>query len=617
MAVLVHLGLLIGVLCWTGVHAALHPVDTPAAPEAECVASFISSIMPPDNSCLVVHGDARLVGPLLRNLQDLDRGRLTFVMDPRYIPTHTRVRIESTTLAVIAAENPANLSTLAFRDTGLFFSYSGLVVWVRARSLEDALHDPVGLSSWFWICNKNVHLLLTTPNGTTIQYVPDVGGSCVVTWSDLKMREVRRCEPGRRQGWQGQPSRPRLCSRWKSPETGKTTPKFLSVRPPHYRQFDVPAAYDEPYHLAVSTLTTAVSRWLRTPIELSWESNNSVVFAQITNCSLNAAFLNYPVKVRNVSHIEFDSFFMSPTIVVVPGGSVMRLNVLRAVTAEFSAELWIATALALLFMTAAMVVAWTTLGRPPLSALAAATLQTLAPLLAQPPPGRTAHRPLSAVWLLMSVVLAAAYQGLLLRELTAPPGEINSLEQLEQSGLDIYAEETIQLQDSLESRLSQSLNTKIQYYNPMADYMTALQRVVEGRNSALICRQHVMTTFILSRLSNRIHVFTLPNSTNLLASVISTKGSPFMKPLHSALSWFSASGLLKYYLTMADFHLTLNSASKDTASKLNRPLSLGQLQPAFCLLAAGYVLSAVVFVLEVLCYKWSRRHAPPVPVFLH
>ncbi|KAE8751737.1 Ionotropic receptor 107, partial [Frankliniella occidentalis] len=152
------------------------------------------------------------------------------------------------------------------------------------------------------------------------------------------------------------------------------------------------------------------------------------------------------------------------------------------------------------------------------------------------------------------------------------------------------------------------------YFNPVTEYIPALQKVVEGRKSALICRENAVTALMLSHLSDRIHVFTLPNSTSLMATVISTKGSPFRKALHSVFSWFSASGLLKYYLAVADLHRTLHGASKDSASELTRPLplSLGQLQPAFCLLVAGYVLSTAVLVLEVLCHKWSRRHSPPV-----
>ncbi|KAE8751735.1 Ionotropic receptor 105, partial [Frankliniella occidentalis] len=411
MAVLVQLGLL-GVL-WAGAGAALHPVDNPAAPEAECLASYIYSVLPPDNSCLVVHGDARLIGPLLQNLQDLDRGRLTLVMDPRDIPTHTRVRIESTTLAVIAAENPANLSTLAFRDVGLF-SYSGLVVWVRARSLEDAmLRDQADQRQLLWMCSKGVFLFISTPNGTTVQFAPDLYGSCVVRQADLKLRETDRCEPGHR-GWFGR-RWPRLCSSWKSPEPGKTTPQLLAIMPSYSfgQQLSQSTDYQAPYYHFARSLATAVSR--RLPIELTWIVPNSTIVLEYTaNCSLAAALLSYGVNVKPMRDTEQDAIFMSPIVVVVPAGAGPRLNVLQAVTAEFSAELWIATALALLFMTAAMAVAWTTLGRPPLTALAVALLQTLAPLLAQSPPGRTAHRPLSAVWLLMSVVLAAAYQGLLL-----------------------------------------------------------------------------------------------------------------------------------------------------------------------------------------------------------
>ncbi|KAE8751739.1 Ionotropic receptor 109, partial [Frankliniella occidentalis] len=362
------------------------------------------SILPLDNSCLVVHGDAQLAEPLLQSLWDSDRGRQTIVMNASDTSSHTFAQMQfAVNLHVFAAVSAANLLTALMHQKGEILSYSELVLWTRARSVADALQDPAGPGMPLWICSRNVHLVVTTPNGTTIQFVPAIRGNCVVKWSDLKLREVRRCDPGRRR-WQGQPLR-RLCSRWKAP---KMTPQFLSVSTPHFRQIDGAADYNEPFNRAASTMTTAVSRWLRTPIGLTWKPNIMVIVDQISNCSLNAAFINYPVKVRFVSNLEFDSLFMAPTIVVVPIGSAVRLNVLSAVTSEFSAELWVATALALLFMTAAMAMAWTTLGRPPLAALAVALLQTVAPLLAQSPPGRTAHRPLSAVWLLMSVVLAAA-----------------------------------------------------------------------------------------------------------------------------------------------------------------------------------------------------------------
>ncbi|KAE8749489.1 Ionotropic receptor 113 [Frankliniella occidentalis] len=622
MALLVQLVLLllIGVLCWAGARAALHPVVTSPAPGAECVASFVASILPPDNSWIIVHGDAQLVGRLLQELQDLGRGAQTLVMDPRDMPSHMRFLMRFTvSLYVIAAVSPVHLSTLTDGITDTASLASGMVLWTRTSSLDSALlRDQVDRGRLLWVCERRRHLIVSAPNGTTVYFSPDIGESCVMRWSDLKVTEMGRCEPGHR-GWQG-PRWPRLCSRWKSPEPGKTASQFLCIKPnirsSHHQIADLNPYYDTFYKYA-SILTTAVSR--RMPVELSFvERGGSELMNSTVNCSLAAALLRSPVSVGPSPYLEYDSFFMAPIIVVVPAGAGPRLDPLRAVTAEFSAELWVATALALLFMTAAAAVAWTTLGRPPLAALAAASLQTLAPLLAQSPPGRTAHRPLSAVWLLMSVVLAAAYQGLLLRELTSPPPEINSLEQLEQSGLDIYAEEGLHLIDSFRYMLSHSLKSRMHYFNTNTNYTTVLERVVDGRNSALICCHSTVNALTLSHLSNRVHLFTLPNSTSLMASVMYTRGSPFAKSLHSVISWFVASALQMHIITLADFRLTLDAASKDTASELAHPLSLGQLQPAFCLLAAGCVLSAIVFVVEVLCHKWSlRHHAPPVPVFLH
>ncbi|KAE8741016.1 Ionotropic receptor 114 [Frankliniella occidentalis] len=600
---------------WSGARAALTLADISAAPEVKCMASFVSSILPPFNSCIIAHGDGQLVGPLL---QELAKDRQMLVLDPRAIPGHTLVQIHSTkTLYLFAAVNATNLSVLTPNGKDRLCSYSAIVFWTKAQSLADALRDPADPTMTLWMCSTNLYLAISTPNHTTIMYGPNIGENCFVKWSDLKMREIGRCKLGRR-GWQGQQWQ-RICSTWKSPEMADTTARFLSFIPYHSDPHRVGAStvLFEPYNQFSSSLTTVVSRQTQTSIKLSWERNVSILNGFVTNCSLAAAVLSYALDVRSSAEIQLDALFMVPVTVVVPAGAGLRLDPLRAVTAEFSAELWIATALALLFMTAAIAVAWTTVGRPPVAALAAASLQTLAPLLAQSPPGRTAHRPLSAVWLLMSVVIAAAYQGLLLRELTSAPPEINTLEQLEQSGLDVYAEEGLHFLETFMTRLNHSLKMRIQYFNPSHYYITALRKVVDGGSSALICRQNMIFALALSHVSSRVHVFTLPNSTSLMASVIYSKGSPFGKSIHSTLGRFDASALLNHHRSVADFHITLRAAKEDTTSGLIQPLSLGQVQPAFVLLAVGFVFSAVVFVLEVLFHKWAHRHAPPVPVFLH
>ncbi|KAE8751734.1 Ionotropic receptor 104, partial [Frankliniella occidentalis] len=198
----------------------------------------------------------------------------------------------------------------------------------------------------------------------------------------------------------------------------------------------------------------------------------------------------------------------------------------------------------------------------------------------------------------------------------SPPPEINSLEQLDQSGLDVYAEEGLYPLDQFQLNLRHSLTSRIQYYNPATHHITLLGRVADGQKSALICRPNMITGLTLVHLPKSVHAFALPNSSSLMATVIYTKGSPIGKAVHSVLSYIFASASMQHFYNVADFPAASHTASADAANELTHPLSLGQLQPAFCLLVAGYVLSAVVFVLEVLCHKWSRRHAPPVPVFL-
>ncbi|KAE8751709.1 Ionotropic receptor 121 [Frankliniella occidentalis] len=602
MAVLVQVVLVLGVL-WPGVHAALHPAYPSAAPEAECVASYVSSVLATDKSCLVVHGDAQLVGPLLRELGD---GRQTILKDPRDLPDRLRCELHDTPkLAVIGIANAVQLSKFVAHAAPMA-PMSGIVLWTRAPSLLDALHHLKAAQGTLWLCTRRFDLVVSAPDGTSLlaQLTAD---TCVPHFRSLKAQAVDRCTLG--PGWQHRQWH-KLCSGWQPPKEGPRL--MVYAYKPQGTVAD--SAIDG---RIVGHITAALSR--RHPFNVSWfEEFTEHIPRALERCGVALCFMGRAVPVIDTSHVRYAGLMIRPTIAVVPVRAGLRLGPLRAVTAEFSAELWVATALALLFMTVAAAVAWTTLGRPPLSALAVASLQTLAPLLAQSPPGRTAHRPLSAVWLLMSVVLVAAYQGLLLRELTSPPPEIDSLEQLEQSGLDIYGDSTLRVLDLIRSigRLLPKQN-----YLRKRDIPEALQNVADRRNSAVLCFADTYCNYVASQARSgtlkRLHTFTVPGSHYLTGRALYSSKSPLEGPLKKVIAAAKCGGLHRQREDAVHRIIRLRRIRAAANDGRTRPLCMSHMMPAFCLLAVGLAVGVLVFAFEVLSHAWSRRHAPPVAVFLH
>ncbi|KAE8751695.1 Ionotropic receptor 123, partial [Frankliniella occidentalis] len=320
---------------------------------------------------------------------------------------------------------------------------------------------------------------------------------------------------------------------------------------------------------------------------------------------------------RPYTAVEFTDYYVTRTQVLVPIGLGPRASLLQAVTDEFSAGLWWATVGAVLAVAVATALAAVaSLGRAPLVAAALAPLEALAPLLGQPPPGgRPAYRPLSAVWLLMSVVLAAAYQGLLLGELTAPPGEIDSLEQLEQSGLevrvsdDLYTEVSALLSPELQSRVSLVAGP---------DLPAAVWSVADMRNSALVIQNDITSLIAMGPLlradakgrRQRLHVFEIGPPLPL-AYVAFTAGSPLRGPVTLTMQRQRDHGLVHYLIrTLLLPKGGHNGGGADQPMDVDQPaepLRLSQLRPAFALLATCHVVAALVFLLEIACHKYSSR----------
>ncbi|KAK3917342.1 Triosephosphate isomerase [Frankliniella fusca] len=610
VVVLVLLGLL-----GAGARTAL-PLPQPADPftlTASCVASFMTSLLPRDGSCLVAYGPRNVIGPVVRHYGPHSQ---VLQLAPRRQVDRLHLEVSNTTSVTLLAadsdsrEGPRGHFSLANMSHEVM-NNGAVVVWTSVSTLSLERHGS-GSGRPLPLCGLRFYLIVTLADGTSLLYTPSCTKRNVfLSWSSAEFSVLDRCAPGR--GWQTrlQP----VCSWWRP-----------GLKPP-YSVFSFRHEYDPRFVLGdiqkryVESLAAAMSS------RLTWIHDNvSSLVLHMDNCSLGAILMPLSSSLSTErNHYGHGGYRMTALAAVVPAGlGSPRPRLLQAVTAEFSVTLWIATALAQVSMTAATAVAWVCAGRPPLAALAATGLQTLAPLLGQPPPGAPAHRQLAAVWLLMSVVIAAAYQGLLLRELSsAATSDIDSLEQLNRTGMDVYVPDTYfgGVYDLVWS-ICPGLQKRLKAFkrNTFADI---LEQVTAERNTAALFHLGGPEHFMMEQLSRGspklLHLFPVPNFTVVLAEARFTKGSPVGAEAELILNRAQEGGLTSHYYDVMKLHIFryLRQSRNESSTGLARPLTLEQMQPAFLVLAVGYGLSGLVLVGELLWHKWTERQAPAVIIFLH
>ncbi|KAE8748232.1 Ionotropic receptor 133 [Frankliniella occidentalis] len=524
------------------------------------------------------------------------------------VSSRTFCALQSTpSVALIAEDSWAQLAaTVAGFEESQFPTHSPMLLWTWAEHDRGALGVLLrGVVSVPRLIVREIALAVSDRHGggtvlfsltTSTKLQVDV--TEIDRWSPTDGRWLRRASPFTT-----------LCSTWsgdRAPPAPSPSPQVVVAIRPHH---DVAV---EAYKDFVVTMANALGKSVR----VEWVAGVDAVLDIVDRtraCSLPAAFSfirAFPILAHMPPEVRYASFAIMSVQVVVPAG-LDRTPFLQAVTDEFSVELWCATVVTVLAVVAATaLVTRVTLGRRLASALSDALLQTLAPLLAQAAPGRTAHRPLSAVWLLMSVVLAAAYQGLLLRELTAPPGEINSLEQLEQSGLDVRV--TGDLYTISKVYLPNALRARMTYVDVMG-LDAVLRDVADRRNSALVIQGDMSAEILLAPYLHaspkRLHRFDLGRS-YLAAHITTTTASPLQQRAARLALLVREHGLHAHMVSTIDKKQRLDvhgSRGAAEGEQLSRPLSLAQVLPAFLLLAHGYVTAALVLVVEIVYSRVCRR----------
>ncbi|KAE8741723.1 Ionotropic receptor 127 [Frankliniella occidentalis] len=572
--------------------AALPPlkpvVDTRGMPD------LVSSLLLPIHGSLFVYGRSRALDAFLEQLNpEVPRTMAPLVTD-LYGGIRRVLHLQQTDSIILVVDERGLDRAYSLIDHDIPEA-SRVLLWTWADSVQDVL--PLNITS-AWLTGIDAALAVSTPNGTTVLFNVSVDSNRLLqlvivteidTWSPLTRRWQRRGPPFKR-----------MCQKWKhSHKAGKRAPLGVNALIPDHH-----VVYKQAFHEFVTGLVNSI----RPKSNLRW-SNVTELKSRCKDCTLSAALLFQSHIMRPPGPVHYADFRMANVLVMVPAGLDPHATLLQAVTDEFSAELWCATAGAVLAVAVATALAaMAILRRPPPVALADAPLQALAPLLAQAPSGRTAHRPLSAVWLLMSVVLAAAYQGLLLRELTAPPGEINNLEHLEQSGLTVRVSN--KLCTLVPALLSNKLQSRMSYFDP-SEISSALRSVADSRNSAVVLLADASTSLALAPYEKpapkRLHRFKI-GGTLPAAHMMYSAGSPLRESLGLAAERVRSHGLTMHLVRTMALHQARDTRPGED-EQITKPLSLLQLQPAFLLLAYCQCLATLVFVLELLCQKWCNKRA--------
>lgn len=228
-------------------------------------------------------------------------------------------------------------------------------------------------------------------------------------------------------------------------------------------------------------------------------------------------------------------------------------------------------------------------GRRAVDVATSCAMNALAPLLSASPRGLTARqRPLAGSWMMVCVVLVAAYQGKLLSKLTKadPVEEINSFQDLVESNLSVLEWDAL-----FTASLPPELLPRVVYAHVPLE--RELEMIAENRNVSRLYNANIrrgLTAYLVPE--KRLHVVSVP--TQLCHSMFMTaKSSPYEKPLRRIIGRVYASGIMDHWQAFAGLRIARPRWH-------SRELALGwrHVQALFVVWAAGLAVALAVFAAE-------------------
>ncbi|KAE8751812.1 Ionotropic receptor 142 [Frankliniella occidentalis] len=572
--------------------SAVPVVDVSPAPEAASAVALLAAFLGPHKAGVVVVSRVRWTDDFVRNLpRETPRVVLTSIarltdMDSLLV----RLKLSHNILMVVGNE-PDELTAMLSRALP---KIQRVLFWASGRRpAAEVLRNTTFVHhiSRITSCVQQSGLVISAVDGTAISYV----SKCTAKRAFL---EVDRWSPAEHRWLRGAAVFTQFCDQWQPPPSPADPFTLLSVaRQQNSYLLNVGDFIDQ--HGKKPRKIKRVNFLLPNQTSAEFYSMWKLILSQRNKCRMDTFLYQYMILAMSDKELIYNYFSENIDVVVlVPAGLGPVVNPLDAVLVEFSPAVWLGTALAALFTAAALAC---TLRRD----RGAALLLALAPLLAQapgtPPPAGRALRPLLGVWLLVCVVLVAAYQGLLLGKLSTAQtrGEINSLEDLEASGLPVYAQWDAfhRVNDILPDDTRKRMNV-IHKYNDKYIY----RNVVRDRKSAIVLflspaiRRLVRTWLVPTKM---LHYFPIDHL-NVIVMSLWTRGSPLGPVVTKVNRRAEQAGLYIHHHAMQDAVERLARERRLRPLRPAQPLTLRQMFPAFVFLIGGHVLAAAAFIGEVL-----------------
>ncbi|KAK3931825.1 COP9 signalosome complex subunit 7a [Frankliniella fusca] len=572
-------------LLLAGTPGALAAVPAPVAPVANEAASALQLLSPfllSQSSTLIIYGSANWTGSFVHALPPSvartllpDAARFWERRFDHRTMTENRVYL-------IVAESPAEPRGLLKK----YVNYERTLFWFRGSGFDAVTLANVTSDT---LCGRPMAFVVTVPDGSSTVYAVSVRNCFKLLKSQFRAED--HWSPATRR-WQHGGSlftyfRP-FCSKWRPPPAGE---------PLRVLEHSIGMSS------TVSKLALTAKQGLSSvpwKIERNTVSRGISVERLVRECRLDALFSEVGIPDLTRNDFQLRDRSLHHIIAIVPAGLGPVVNPLSAVALEFSPAVWCGTALAALGTAATLAC---TLRRD----RGAALLLALAPLVAQappppPPPPRLTLRPLLSAWLLVCVVLAAAYQGLLLGMLSSarPRGEIDSLQALKDSGLSVHLTWGV-LRCMQGSDLSAELLDK-GIVLPLSDIPDFLLNMSLHKNSALMVLYDRNVQRLVNTLSipdRKLHTF--PLGLQFIKIIAwATRGSPLVGPITTTYRRLEAGGLLEHWENVLDEPSRRARARHLVSLPLAAPLTMDNMKPAFVVLA----LAGLVFAIEQLV-AWS------------
>ncbi|KAK3923653.1 Glutamate receptor 2 [Frankliniella fusca] len=586
------------------------PVTHEVANEAAAALALLSPFLDTQNVTLALYGNASWTGDFLSGLSP--RTIRVVLPDADQYWEQARFSPRDNIVVMFVGDGDVDPWRLMVREYGELMWRT--LYWFAVQD-ESVLFTVPGHVNPLMMCGRDVGVAVTTPSGSTGLYYLDSSRCLTNNRASGAFKLADRWLPTE-QRWQHGGCIFKVitsfCRGWRP----AVPPEPLLLFHMPFREKSWGSAVLKMLRMCVrkELWRTTITTVNVTPGAI-YESMRHFLKEKIKTCRLDALTWNVGGLLRfDATEVEIlteNKWY--PIVVVVPAGLGAVVNPLSSITLEFSPAVWLGTALAALGTVAALAC---TLRRD----RGAALLLALAPLLAQPPPPPPPHppppaagpalRPLLAVWLLVCVVLAAAYQGLLLGMLSSarPRGEIDSLEALADSALRVDVSAQLPNLDRIYGKnISRILNGDI-----ITITSRTLHDIATHRNCAIITIDDRFLARTIRRLNipqKRLHRFSLGHNTLKLVAMWSP-GSPLGAPLASAYKRLDEAGVLDVWDNLVDDrdrHSLKSGVLQHPAA-----LTLKHMQPAFLLLLVGYALASVVLVAELLAARWPRDGAGPV-----